>query len=148
MPWLNAKSVAPWATRRFGGTRFRSNGLVVRSSIIRARDMGFLISVTTLECFHEESNSELTSNRADSTTASEMIHDYSVALNYAVHREVAPIAGVRDFAVLEYFDRNLYRIYGGSSIAKDCHGGLRSTVVFGLVKDGSETGSRVPFGSI
>jgi len=44
MPCSHAKSVAPWPTRRLGGTLLRDNGRLEASKINRARLTGFLIS--------------------------------------------------------------------------------------------------------
>lgn len=72
-------------------------------------------------------NAEHTSNSTDSTTASVMINNGSVALDHAVHGQVASIPCIRDLSILKGLDRSLDGVNGCAAILHDQHGKLCGT---------------------
>lgn len=106
----NAKSVAPDPTRKFGGTRCRSNGLAEVFNMTRAKEIGFLTSSRHQMVKQNEQikgwgvYKRLTRNCPGCTTSSLVVHDCRVTLDFALQSQVAAISRVGDFTVLQHDD--------------------------------------------
>jgi hypothetical protein len=98
----------------------------------RASEIGFLISDMLLVRVSTVVT-ELTSNSTNGTTAAQMVDNGSIALDDAIHSQIATIPGIGDLPVLERFDCSLYSIDSCAAVFHDEHGKLRSAAVRSVV---------------
>lgn len=72
---------------------------------------------------------ELTCYCADASAAAEVVHYHSVTLDNSVHGQVAAVASIGDFAVLENLDGDLNSVNSRTSTSEDGHGSFGGAVV-------------------
>jgi hypothetical protein len=70
-------------------------------------------------------SSRLTSDGTCATTTSVVVHNNRIALDNAIHGEIATVACVGDLAILEAFDGDFHSVNGRSSGLQDVHGQSR-----------------------
>jgi hypothetical protein len=62
-----------------------------------------------------------------------MVDNGSIALDHAIHSQIATISGIGDFPVLERLDCSLYSIDSCAAVFHDEHGKLRSAAIRSVI---------------
>lgn len=97
---------------------------------MRARDMGFLISVKKFQyrAIYFECH-RLTSNSSNSPATPIMIDDRGIAFYDTIHGKIASVASVGDLSIFERLDGHLNSVQCRTSVFENEHGDLRGTKV-------------------